>query len=415
MVSRTSLFKSLAHSALRNFKSSSPSLYNLPTSAGANYSKFQKLNNDQQIEVLSAIRSLKSYQFHAEEVNERRKSLFTHLTSKQQSIAKDVGYLEKLKLIDKAIAKNQEFVDDVADFTIEEYGVSLKDFELIENDKASVASGNNFRVIEALGHFTRDWTPGGLLSLELRPLFEYIASHLEVAIDFRQRGETALVFPGSGLGRLAYEFSKWDYGAVFSIENSGLMNLFVGYNYSKQLKKLHTIYPYIHTNSDYYNAESQFRTFEYESIGESNKPNNLHIVNEDFTKFEIPNRDKYKNIVVVSVFFLDTAENLFSYMETIEKLAKPLGNVERGYWINAGPLKYGSAAQVEFNADELKAARKALGWVDEQDVYTIWDPLSVGNQTGLVGYLTDKESMWQGYYGLNLFTSSRKENKLYKL
>lgn len=120
MVSRTSLFKSLAHSALRNFKSSSPSLYNLPTSAGANYSKFQKLNNDQQIEVLSAIRSLKSYQFHAEEVNERRKSLFTHLTSKQQSIAKDVGYLEKLKLIDKAIAKNQEFVDDVADFTIEE-------------------------------------------------------------------------------------------------------------------------------------------------------------------------------------------------------------------------------------------------------------------------------------------------------
>ncbi|CCG20919.1 hypothetical protein CORT_0A05310 [Candida orthopsilosis Co 90-125] len=414
MVSRTSLFKSLTHSASRSIKSGIPSLANLPTSSGANYSKFQSLNKDQKIEVLSAIKSLKSYQFHAQDVNERRKSLFTHLASKQQSVAKDVGYWKKLELIDKAIEKNQNFVDAVGDFTIEKYGVSLKDFDLIENAKGSIASGNNFRVIEALGHYTRDWTTGSL-SPELRPIFDYVASQLELAINFKQKHDTVLVFPGSGLGRLAYEFSKWDYGAVYSIENSGLMNSFVGYNYGRQTKKSHTIYPYIHTSSDYYNTESQLRTFEYEPIGEVNKPKNLHIVNEDFTKFEIPNRDKYKNVVVVSVFFLDTAENLFTYLETIEKLAKPSGNVERGYWINAGPLKYGSAAQVEFNADELKEARKALGWVDEQEVYTIWDPLSVGNKTGLVGYLTDKESMWQGYYGLNLFTTSRKENKSYRV
>ncbi|KAI5969269.1 hypothetical protein CANMA_001716 [Candida margitis] len=415
MVSRTSMFRSFVDSASRSLKTKTPSLASIPTSAGANYARFQNLSKDQQVEVLSAIKSLRSYKFHAQDVNERRKSLFTHLTSKQQSIAKDAGYLQKLKLVDEAIEKNQSFVDDVADFTIEEYGVSLKDFELIENAKNSIASGNNFRVIEALGHYTRDWTTGSL-SPELKPIFEYIASQLEVAINFKQKKDTVLVFPGSGLGRLAYEFSKWDYGAVYSIENSGLMNSFVGYNYSKQsTSKQHTIYPYIHTNSDYYNTESQMRTFEYEPIGEASKPENLHIVNGDFTTFKIPNRDKYKNVVVVSVFFLDTAENLFNYLETIENLAKPSGNVERGYWINAGPLKYGSAAQVEFNADELTKARKALGWVDEQSVYTIWDPLSVGSQTGLVGYLTDKESMWQGYYGLNLFTTSRKENKSYKV
>ncbi|KAI5965502.1 hypothetical protein KGF57_000768 [Candida theae] len=417
MVSRTSLFKSLANSASESIRAAktSPSLAKLPTSTGNNYSNFQSLNQSQKVEILSAVKSLQCYSFHAQEVNERRRSLFTHLKYRQQSLAKDVGYWKRLELIDKAIEKNQKFLDDVADYTIGEYGLSVKDFELIENAQGSVASGNNFRVIEALGHYTRDWATGPL-SPELRPIFDYVASQLELAIDFKQKKDTVLIFPGSGLGRLAHEFSKWDYGAVYSVEYSGLMNSLVGYNYSKHsAKKSHTIYPYIHTNSDYYNTESQLRTFEYTPIGDTGKPQSLHIVNEDFTKFDIPNRDKYKNVVVVSVFFLDTAENLFTYLDTIGKLAKPSGNVERGYWINAGPLKYGSAAQVEFNADELKDIRKALGWVDEQSVYTIWDPLSVGNKTGLVGYLTDKESMWQGYYGLNLFTASRKENNSYKL
>ncbi|KAG5421312.1 hypothetical protein I9W82_000402 [Candida metapsilosis] len=411
MVSRTSLFKSLAHSASEGLKAKTPSLEKLPTSAGSNYSKFQNLNHEQKVEILSAIKSLQSYQFHAQEVNKRRRSLFTHLRFKQQSLAKDVGYWKRLESIDKAIEKNQSFLDAVADFTIGEYGISLKDFEVIENKQGSIASGNNFRVIEALGHYTRDWT-SGLLSSELKPLYDYIESQLELTIDSKQKEETVLVFPGSGLGRLAHEFSKSDYGAVYAVEYSGLMNSFVGYNYSKQsAERSHTIYPYIHTNSDYYSTESQFRTFEYEPIGDANRPKNLHFVNDDFTKFKIPNKEKYKNVVVVSAFFLDTAENLFAYLDTIEKLAKPSGNVKRGYWINAGPLKYGSAAQVEFNADELKDVRKALGWVDQQNVYTVWNPSSIGNQTGLVGYLTDKESMWQGYYGLNLFTASRKENK----
>ncbi|KAI5963774.1 uncharacterized protein KGF55_002654 [Candida pseudojiufengensis] len=411
MVSRTSMFRSIVEHAHNSIKGKTSALKNIPNTTGSNYSKFDQLTNGQKIEVLSAIKSLKSYETNSKGVNERRKELFKKMSWTQQNLGEKVGYLQKLKSIDKAIDTNQKFIDDVANYAVSNYGVSQKDFELLENESSN-SSGNNYRVIEALGHYTRDWTPNNI-SLELLPIFEYIASQLEMLIDYRQKKDTVLVFPGSGLGRLAYEFAKWDYGAVYSVENSGLMNLFVDFNYSNNTKP-YTIHPYIHTNSDFYNTKSQLRTFEYKPIGETNKPESLHIAQKDFTQFEIPDRDKYKNVVIVSVFFLDTAENLFNYLDTIGKLAKPSGNVERGYWINAGPLKYGSAAQVELNADELAEARKNLGWVDAQSVYTIYDPLSLGNKTGLVGYLTDKESMWQGYYGLNLFTTSRKENKSYK-
>ena len=151
------------------------------------------------------------------------------------------------------------------------------------------------------------------------------------------------------------------------------------------------------------------RTFEFKPLGEI--PETLHIHNQDFRHFKIPNRDSYKNIVVVTAFFIDTAENLLDYLDVIKNLTLPSGNIERGYWINVGPLKYGTAAQVELNADELKDLRKNLGWKDYNSVYTIYDKLSAGDKTGLVGYLTDKESMWQGYYGLNMFASGREENK----
>ncbi|KAI3402656.2 hypothetical protein KGF56_004537 [Candida oxycetoniae] len=419
MVSRTSKFRSLAfalHKYLQNRKTEAAFRRNIPSSPNLNYSNFESLNVTQKTEVLAAVKSLKDYKESSLVMNERRKKLFRLLSSKQQKLATEVGYMSRLNAIDKAIAVNYKLVNDIADYTINKYGISSKD--LASLDKKSAASGSNFRVIEALGHYSRDWQQGNV-GWELLPIFEYIASQLQLLFPTSaEKKETALIFPGSGLGRLTYEFSKDDYGAVFAIENSGLMNSLVDFHYRESQQneeELYTVHPYIHINSDFYSTKSQFRSFKYKPIGSNNKPESLITMNQDFLEFEIPNRDKYKNIVVVSVFFLDTAENLFAYLEKIRQLTKPSGRngsfPERGYWINAGPLKYGSAAQVELNADELAEVNKKMGWINASSVYSVYDPLQLGNKTGLVGYLTDKESMWQGYYGLNLFTSSRKENK----
>ncbi|EMG49575.1 hypothetical protein G210_5620 [Candida maltosa Xu316] len=408
MVSRTSMFRSIVESAQSALKQP---IKDIPKTHGSNYDTFKALNNVQKREILSAVQSLKNYETNSKVTNQRRRDLFKLMTSKQQKICKDVGYLDKLSKIDNAITANQKFTNDVANYTISKYGLSESDFEILDNDKKnrSTTSASNYRVIEALGHYTRDWQSNTIVGPELLPVFEYIAAQLSALIPYEAKKDTCLVFPGSGLGRLAHIFSDYGYGAIHSIEFSGLMNAFVDFNYSKPTQS-YTFYPYIHTCSDFYNTESQLRTFEFEPLG--SKPDSLYLHQSDFRDFKIPDRDKkYENVVVVTAFFIDTAENLIEYLDVIEKLTKPSGSVQRGYWINVGPLKYGSAAQVELNADELKDVRAKLGWKDYSSVYSIYDKLSLGNDTGLVGYLTDKESMWQGYYGLNMFASGRKENK----
>lgn len=406
MISRTSMFRSILENAQLALKQQ---ITNIPKSAGTNYQNFVNLNDVQKREILTAIQSLKNYETSSKAQNDRRRKLFQRMSYKQQKACKDIGYLKKLDKIDNAISANYKFVNDVADHAIAKYGISLKDFDLLNSEKknASTTSASNYRVIEALGHYTRDWHPENI-GLELLPIYEYVALQLSALIPYDAKKDTCLVFPGSGLGRLAHAFAKWDFGAVHSIEYSGLMNAFVDFNYTKSDKN-YTLYPYVHTCSDFYSTESQLRTFEFKPLGEI--PETLHIHNQDFRHFKIPNRDSYKNIVVVTAFFIDTAENLLDYLDVIKNLTLPSGNIERGYWINVGPLKYGTAAQVELNADELKDLRKNLGWKDYNSVYTIYDKLSAGDKTGLVGYLTDKESMWQGYYGLNMFASGREENK----
>ncbi|RCK64112.1 hypothetical protein Cantr_10530 [Candida viswanathii] len=406
MVSRTSMFRSIVESAQLALKKP---VQDVPRAAGSNYDRFKALSSVQKKEVLSAVESLKNYETNSKAVNGRRKDLFRLMSSAQQKACNLVGYADKLKKIDAAISANYKFINDVANYTVDKYGISALDFELLdESKKKSTTSSSNYRVIEALGHYTRDWHPDNV-GLELLPIYEYIALQLSALIPYESQKETCVVFPGSGLGRLAHEFAGWGFLSVHSIEFSGLMNAFVDYNYAGHRKEEYVIHPYVHTCSDFYSTESQLRTFEIKPLG--SQPKNLHLYQGDFRDFEIPDRDSYKNIVVVTAFFIDTAENLMDYLDKIQKLVMPNGKVQRGYWVNVGPLKYGSAAQVELNADELKQIRHNLGWKDYNSVYTIYDKLSLGNETGLVGYLTDKESMWQGYYGLNMFACERKENK----
>ena len=104
---------------------------------------------------------------------------------------------------------------------------------------------------------------------------------------------------------------------------------------------------------------------------------------------------------MVTAFFMDTAENLIDYMDTINELTRGKNGVKNGYWINVGPLKYGTAARVELNAEEFAHLRKKMGWQDIDNRISL-------DENQLVGYTTDKESLWQGYYGLAMWASERK-------
>ncbi|KAF3994077.1 hypothetical protein FT663_00097 [Candidozyma haemuli var. vulneris] len=404
MISRTSVFQRAVRSAVQRSQRRKVSLFSGgDKNAPEEHKRFEALASTSQVELLSAIKALDAYSKNSKGYNARRSKLFKLLSWRQQKMCEEIGYLQKLKSIDGHIEKNQHVMDDVIGCVKQEYGLTFRDFALLDAEKnLPNTSSTNYRVVEALTHFVRDWTPDG--AVEREPLMDFVKAELKKVIPENEAAETCVVIPGSGLGRVAHEVASFmDFGAVYAVEFSGLMHACNKYVY--QANKNHSsIFPYVHSCSNFVKTSSQFRE---KSLPTPQQPSNLHICLDDFRYFTVPNREKYKNIVVVSVFFVDTAENLIDYLDVIGQLTTPSKRnpVKNGYWINVGPLKYGTAAQVELTAEELQQLRKKIGWKDTKVVNTLNN-----EKEPVTGYITDRESMWQGFYGLSMWSSAQHAN-----
>lgn len=384
-------------------------------------SAFSALSGQSQTEVLHALASLRDYTKNLKQLNERRKRLFKLMSWRQQKLCTDVGYLKKLKNIDASIDQNQLVFDLVAATIMKKYQVTYRDMEAM--DKRSQSNSSlNYRVVESLGHFIRDWSTfpncpsqagsaGG--DSEIAPLLKYVADQLDAVIPENEVHDTCIIIPGSGLGRVAHEVaSRKPYGSVYAVEFSGLMHACNEFIYLKQKPTggspttVDTI-PFAHTNLNFLDSKAQFRHISVPTGVE--RPSNLTLAIDDFRYCTVPQMEKYKNVVLVSVFFIDTAENIMDYFDRISDLTKPKAG-KNGFWINYGPLKYGSAAQAELNADEICQLRKLLGWNDIYCTNTLENPTTEYSNNGVSGYITDKQSMWQGYYGISMWTSAQQRN-----
>jgi len=82
------------------------------------------------------------------------------------------------------------------------------------------------------------------------------------------------------------------------------------------------------------------------------------LVEGDFTTVFQDQASAGQYDAIVTLFFIDTARNLISYLETIHRLLKP----NRGTWINLGPLLYGSAPFVQLSLDEIVDVCERMGF-----------------------------------------------------
>lgn len=434
-----------------------------PVPAAAGNEAFCALDAPLQRELLTALRSLRQYADHSRASNDRRRRLFSMMLWRQQKICNDAGYSEKLRAIDSHIALNQKFFDALGVAVAQHYGISYRDYGALQSGKGQNTSLSNYRVVESLGHFVRDWTD----AREIGPILDYVRAQLDKIVPPGEEKDTVVVIPGAGLGRVAHEVAcHRPFAAVHAVEYSGLMHACHLYMYrdkqateenadteekesasdsenkkrettsdsenrkrestsdSEKRKRESTsesengkktsnasapssIYPYVHSCSNFLSTEAQLRPVDLTFAA---RPENLHLSLADFRYFSIPKQSSIKNVVVVSVFFLDTAENLIDYFDAIQLLTHPLGSVQNGYWINVGPLKYGSAAQAELNATEIAHVRRSFSWKDLDVTNSIEEPSKFPNN-GLVGYITDLQSLWQGFYGLSMWTSAQTKNK----
>lgn len=342
-------------------------------------------------DLIASVYDLKMYISHAKQWNNRRRVLFRQMSLLQQNLTQVIEYPKKLNTVDKFFEKNYEILSYIISQSTEKYKIEDFEFKAVEDEAKLNKRNNYYRVVESICHYARDWTVKPCQ--EIDPLLKYIKKQCS---DLNS-SQTLAIVPGSGLGRVAHTLaSEMKFSSVHAVEYSWLMVLMNEFIYSKYPSSKLNVYPYLHTYSNHMSLMDQIRPVEIEHS--VTIPQSLNIHHGDFTKFDITKHLKItespQNLVLVTCFFLDTAENLIEYLQAINRISEGFKGKVR--WINVGPLKFGTAAKIEVSNEELKMLIENIGWkfTDEQ-------------KPKLLGYLTDTEGLWQGYYNVTMWTAEK--------
>lgn len=313
---------------------------------------------------------------------------------------------------------------------------------------------------QALKHMVRDWSVEGQTerNATFPYILGALTQHRSQSQHHSGSNPYRVLVPGAGLGRLAHEIDHRLRSAgtgdvaVTSNEFSAYMN--IAYRFIASLgrprckesasseRSPFTIYPFVETWSHARTRHELFRPItvpDMESISGSNlghgngsssdsgpddragddsdsgsdngprfntnpdpqytgsplsSSKNVVLVEGDFTREFAHSAGTYD--AIATLFFIDTARNLVSYLETIHSLLKP-----GGVWVNVGPLLYGSAPWVQLSLDEVVAVAEAMGFEFDMPQW----------QEREVMYNFNASALWRNGYVAQYWVATKKKER----
>jgi len=269
------------------------------------------------------------------------------------------NYTERIEKLKHAIWQNYSFLLKIA----EPYKNMFKLFKAssgeILMEPLIVEVKDIIKMRSTLKLFIRDWAIDGIE--ERNSTYKPILNELQLFFKDRPKkdfedGINVLV-PGAGLGRLMYEIAKLGFksqGNEFSYHML-LSSNYILNNTSKENEFF--IQPLIHSFSNLINEEIPFKKIYIpdENLIENiikSKYGEMSMVAGEFIRVYKNNKNFWDGIV--TCFFLDTANNVIEYIETISEIIK-----KNGIWINIGPLLYHyteieNEISIELSWEEIK-------------------------------------------------------------
>ncbi|KAK4293548.1 hypothetical protein Pmani_033760 [Petrolisthes manimaculis] len=236
-------------------------------------------------------------------------------------------------------------------------------------------------------------------------------------LDKGARGDIKVLVPGAGLGRLAYDLAKRGFtcqGNEFSLfmlfASNFVLNKCRGINSLRVYPWVHTgsvvvldslrVYPWVHTGSNTLSTEDQL-TDRLPSLMWTlltcQHTLSFTMAAGDFLEI-YTSADAFD--CVATCFFIDCANNIVAFLQTIYNIIKP-----GGYWVNLGPLLYHFADQpgepsIEPTYQHIKSIAIGIG-------FTILE-----EETGVnTSYTQNPNSMLQYEYKSVLFVAQKKTNR----
>ena len=277
------------------------------------------------------------------------------------------NYTERLNKLKSAIFQNYTFLLKIAD----PYKNMFKLFKgkngEILMEPLTVEGKDIIKMRSTLRLFIRDWAIDGLeeRNTTYKPILEELKNFFakRPKKDFEE-GINVLV-PGAGLGRLMYEIAKLGFKSQGN-EFSYYMLLCSNFIFNNTTKKDEFILqPLIHSFSNIISEESPFKKILIpdENLGEELSKTDTGEMSMVAGEFCRVYKDKINFFdSIVTCYFIDTANNIIEYIETIHNIVK-LG----GLWINFGPLLYHyteneSEVSIELSWEEIKHIITGFGF-----------------------------------------------------
>ncbi|KAJ6076774.1 hypothetical protein N7499_008755 [Penicillium canescens] len=245
-----------------------------------------------------------------------------------------INYTDKLKRTESLLKINARIARSIAHTGLQFYNITSTELdEFIRETEAQGRRADRTSVSQSMKHFVRDWADEGL-----RRTSGVFSVYLEITFH--------------RLGRLAHEIQKLGGFEVVMNEWSAYMNL--AYRYLSSRSKLDSVsfYPFADWWSHHATTADLERPVTF--------PNQLSdpsvvLIEGDFTTTFAEHTGQYD--IIVTLFFIDTARNLISYIENIHRLLRPGGR-----WINLGPLMYGTAPFVQLSLNEIVTLCTRIGF-----------------------------------------------------
>ncbi|TGZ59159.1 hypothetical protein CRM22_009249 [Opisthorchis felineus] len=314
---------------------------------------------------------------------ERTKSYYESIPDRQKALASEFcSYMEKVKA---SILHNNELLNRIMKHSAPDIFNGEHSADVLDTfDKSSLQLSNAKRksantnavtpigpfafttsdmdkVRSTLKQFARDWSSVGRAERDIcyQPIIRDICELYDTSkID---PVTVRILVPGAGLGRLAWEIAHRGYtcqGNEWSLHM--LIPAYFILNNCKTVNE-HTIYPWVTQFCNNMSRENQIAPVHFPDVSPADIPPNVpfSMAAGDFVEiYTEPNSWD----CVATVFFIDTAHNVLTYLETIWRILKP-----GGYWINFGPLLYHFSDipgedSLELSYEELRLAVQRIGF-----------------------------------------------------
>ena len=261
-------------------------------------------------------------------------------------------YNVRVKRVEDGVALNQKFLTTVSSQYKPEPSY-YKGFNQRELDEIAYSEYGTLNYAVFM-YIMRDWTKEGAKEREKNytPIIDKVKQYV--------KPNSKILIPGAAMFRLGYELAKLNYdidGNDFNYSNVLLCDYL--FNHSK--KDQFEFQPLIRSFSNYLSEETIFKKFSFpdEDINLEGK-GKMTLTGGDFIHTFYDKKDTYD--CVITCFFIDTAKNVFEYIDVIYNALK-----KGGIWINYGPLSYHwigyqDIPTIELPYDKLKEVIQNFGF-----------------------------------------------------